>query len=88
MAVTLTDTVRPEGAMDRLRARFPHILTLEFKPAGITADPRSYRQKTRGRDDLAVAAEFVRHVRSTDATPAERGLLADAFAAAGEGAER
>ena len=88
VAVTLTDTVRPEGAMDRLRARFPHILTLEFKPAGITADPRSYRQKTRGRDDLAVAAEFVRHVRSTDATAAERELLADAFAAAGDSGER
>ena len=43
--------------MDRLRARFPHILTLEFKPAGITADPRSYAEKTRGRDDLTGAAE-------------------------------
>ena len=30
LAVTLTDTARPEAAMDRLRRRFPHILTLEF----------------------------------------------------------
>jgi exonuclease SbcD len=82
LAVTLTDTARPEGAMDRLRARFPHILTLEFKPEGITADSRSYGQKVRGRDDLAVAAEFVRHVRSTDATGLERELLASAFAVA------
>jgi DNA repair protein SbcD/Mre11 len=82
VAVTLTDTVRPEGAMERLRARFPHILTLEFKPEGVTADPRSYGQKVKGRDDLTVAAEFVRHVRNNDATGAERELLAAAFTAA------
>jgi len=33
--------------MDRLRARFPHILTLEFKPEGLTADPRSYGRRSR-----------------------------------------
>jgi DNA repair protein SbcD/Mre11 len=82
VAVTLTDTARPEGAMERLRARFPHILTLEFKPEGVTADPRSYGQKVKGRDDLTVAAEFVRHVRNDDATGPERQLLAAAFTAA------
>jgi DNA repair protein SbcD/Mre11 len=82
VAVTLTDAARPEGAMDRLRARFPHILTLEFKPEGVAADPRGYGQKVKGRDDLAVAAEFVRHVRNTDATGSERDLLAAAFTAA------
>ena len=82
VAVTLTDTARPEGAMDKLRARFPHILTLEFKPAGVTLDKRSYGQKVKGRDDLAVAAEFVRHVRNTEATEFEHELLADAFTAA------
>jgi len=88
LAVTLTDTVRPEGAMDRLRARFPHILTLEFKPEGVTADRRSYGQKVKGRNDLAVAAEFVRHVRNTDASEPERALLADAFAAARDAGDR
>jgi exonuclease SbcD len=86
LAVTLTDTVRPEGAMDRLRARFPHILTLEFKPEGVTADPRSYGAKVKGRDDLTVAAEFVRHVRHTDATGPERQLLEAAFTAARDSA--
>ena len=82
VAVTLTDTVRPEGAMERLRARFPHVLTLEFKPEGVTADPRSYGEKVKGRDDLTVAAEFVRHVRHDDATGPERELLMAAFTAA------
>ena len=88
VAVTLTDPARPEGAMDRLRARFPHILTLEFRPEGVTTDERSYGQKVKGRDDLTVAAEFVRHVRNTAATIPEQELLAAAFAAAREGGDR
>jgi exonuclease SbcD len=84
LAVTLTDTVRPDNAMDRLRRRFPHILTLDFKPEGVTADRRSYRERVRGRDDLTVAAEFVRHVRNTAPTDTEQDLLKTAFAAISE----
>ncbi|HEX4087425.1 MAG TPA: exonuclease SbcCD subunit D [Trebonia sp.] len=86
VAVTLTDTARPEAAMDRLRRRFPHVLTLEFKPDGVTPDQRSYRERVKGRDDLTVAAEFVRHVRNTEATEPERELLEHAFAAARDSA--
>ena len=86
LSVTLTDTSRPEAAMDRLRNRFPHILTLEFKPEGITADGRSYGARVKGRDDLTIASEFVKHVRSAPATPAEHDLLAAAFEAVREGA--
>jgi exonuclease SbcD len=81
LAVTLTDAARPEGAMERLRRRFPHILTLEFKPEGVRADQRSYRERVSGRDDLAVAAEFVRHVRNSDPSGRERELLGAAFTA-------
>ena len=87
VAVTLTDTARPEAAMDRLRRRFPHVLTLEFKPEGVTADQRSYRERVKGRDDLTVAAEFVRHVRNTEATELEHELLAAAFTAARDRAD-
>jgi DNA repair protein SbcD/Mre11 len=82
LAVTLTDKARPDAAMDRLRRRFPHVLTLDFKPEGVTPDQRSYRERVKGRDDLTVAAEFVRHVRNTEATSPERELLETAFAAA------
>ncbi len=34
VSVTLTDPSRPEGAMDSLRARFPHVLVLAFEPEG------------------------------------------------------
>jgi DNA repair protein SbcD/Mre11 len=80
LAVTLTDQARPEAAMDRLRRRFPHILTLEFRPDGVPEDARSYRARVAGRDDLAVASEFVTHVRNTPATSQEQRLLAAAFA--------
>jgi exonuclease SbcD len=86
VAVTLTDPARPEAAMDRLRRRFPHVLTLEFKPEGVTRDQRSYRERVKGRDDLTVAAEFVRHVRNTEATEVEHELLAAAFTAARDSA--
>ena len=82
LAVTITDLARPQAAMDRLRRRFPHVLTLAFEPEGMVADERSYRARVAGRDDLTVAAEFVRHVRNAEPTAGERELLAAAFAAA------
>ena len=79
VSVVLTDASRPEGAMDKLRRRFPHVLVLAYEPEGAAAGPRSYRARVAGRDDLAVTAEFVQHVRNEPVTPGERALLAAAF---------
>jgi len=81
VSVTLTDPVRPEGAMDALRARYPHILVLCYEPSGVVRDDLDYRARIAGRDDLSIAAEFVRHVRNSPPTAPERELLAAAFAA-------
>jgi DNA repair protein SbcD/Mre11 len=81
LSVTLTDPSRPEGAMDALRARFPHILVLAFEPEGVAPDARAYRARIAGRDDESIAAEFVRHVRNAPPTEGERRLLAGAFEA-------
>jgi exonuclease SbcD len=81
LSVTLTDPVRPDGAMDRLRARFPHVLVLGFEPEGAGNDRGGYRARVAGRDDESIAAEFVRHVSGAPPTPAERKLLAAAFQA-------
>jgi DNA repair protein SbcD/Mre11 len=79
VSVTLTDPVRPEGPMDALRARFPHVLVLTFEPEGAVADDQGYKARVAGRDDQAIAEEFVRHVRNAPVTEGERRLLADAF---------
>jgi DNA repair protein SbcD/Mre11 len=81
VSVTLTDQSRPEGAMDALRARFPHVLVLAYEPEGAVPDGRGYRARIAGRDDESIAAEFVRHVRNAPATEGERRLLAGAFEA-------
>ena len=88
VSVTLTDPARPEAPMDALRTRFPHILILTFDPDGAVADGRGYRARVAGRDDLAIAAEFVKHVRNAPATQPERRLLAEAFEAARAEGER
>ena len=75
MSVTLTDPSRPEGAMDALRARFPHVLVLALEPEGVVPDERGYRARIAGRDDLSVAAEFVRHVSNAPPTAGEERLL-------------
>jgi exonuclease SbcD len=81
VSVTLTDPSRPEGPMDALRARFPHILVLTFEPEGAVPQAGCYRARVAGRDDQAIAAEFVQHVRNAPVTDGERRLLTDAFEA-------
>ena len=81
VSVTLTDPSRPEGAMDKLRSRFAHVLVLAFEPEGVVPDERGYRARIAGRNDLSVAAEFVRHVSQAPPTEAEQQLLTQAFEA-------
>ena len=81
VSVTLTDPGRPEGAMDALRGRFPHVLVLGFEPEGAVPDGRGYRARVAGRDDESIAAEFIRHVSSAPPTAGEERLLRSAFEA-------
>jgi len=87
VSVTLTDASRPEGAMERLRARFPHVLVLSYEPGEPQGDRHSYRARVAGRGDLAIAAGFVEHVRRAPSTDGERALLTAAFQAARLGAD-
>jgi exonuclease SbcD len=79
LSVTLTDPGRPADPMTRLRRRFAHVLVLEHAPEGMAAASGSYRLRLAGRDDLAVARDFVTHVRGSAPSPEEDGLLAEAF---------
>ncbi|MBB1257346.1 exonuclease SbcCD subunit D [Streptomyces alkaliterrae] len=82
LEVTLTDAVRPAGAMARLAERFPHVLNLVFDPEDTDhADGAlGYADRLRGRDDHQITADFVAHVRGgRGPDDAERALLRDAL---------
>jgi len=62
--VTLTDAVRPLGAMDRLKRRFPHTLVLQFEPEGAVVPLSTYAARLGTRhDDFDVCCDFLAHVR-------------------------
>jgi len=84
--VTLTDAVRPEQPMERLRSRFPHALVLSFAPAGEPA-PGVLTAMPSGRSDHQVALDFVHEMRGTPATDAESDLLLGACDACAEDPE-
>ena len=81
--VTLTDAVRPDRPMDRLRVRFPHTLVLGFAPEGGSPDLPVAAQP-RGRSDHEIALDFVDAMRGAPATDAESALLLAACDACGE----
>jgi DNA repair protein SbcD/Mre11 len=72
--VVLTDAVRPEQPMERLRSRFPHALVLTFAPAG-GPEPGLLTAAPTGRSDHEVALDFVEEMRGAPATAAESALL-------------
>ena len=77
--VTLTDPVRPMGAMERVRRRFPHTLELRFEPEGVATPLRPYSARTEARPAVDVCCDFLEHVRGgRGATPPERALLEEA----------
>lgn len=81
LSITLLDQVRPQAAMERLRARFAHLLALDWQPPEGPADSRSYRERIVGRSDVAIARSFIDHVRGSQITPAEDLLLQGALEA-------
>jgi exonuclease SbcD len=75
--VTVTDAVRPERPMERLRSRFPHALVLVFAPDGEPL-PSVVAVTPRGRSDHEVALDFVEAMRGAPAAPGESRLLQEA----------
>ncbi len=77
--ITLTDSVRPMGAMEQVRRRFPDTLVLAFEPVGAQAIACTSAASARQRGDLDLCCDFLTHVRAGNAASAqERALLATA----------
>ena len=81
--VTLTDPVRPLGAMEQVRRRFPHTLELRLDPQGASVPLRPYAAaRSSSRSDVEVCCDFLAHVRGgRAATDDERALLGEAVEA-------
>src|SRR5699024_3559885 len=80
--VTLTDPVRPVGALDQVSRRFPHLLQLQFDPQGEVVPVRSYAARVARREPLDVCCDFVTDVRQgATADEAETRLLRAALGA-------
>jgi exonuclease SbcD len=80
--VTLTDPVRPQDAMERLRRRFPHTAVLAFAPERTGEEPGgTYADRVRGLEDAELIAGFVREMRGSAADDVELGLVRDALTA-------
>lgn len=78
----LTDPVLPPEAMARLRARFPHALTLVHRPpTGGDGREGGYTQRVRGRSDIDLTLDFVEHVTGAPASDDERADLVTAVSA-------
>jgi exonuclease SbcD len=74
--VTLTDPSRPASPMERLREKWPHTLTLEFKPEGeriSSADDLARLRATT--DPVEICTLFVEYVDTTTPTDAELAIL-------------
>ena len=82
LQVTLTDPVRPQAAMERLRERFPYALVLGFDPeGGERPRERSWASRVAERSETDIALDFVAHMRGEQADDDERDLLFRAFEA-------
>jgi exonuclease SbcD len=82
LSVELTDPIRPLEPMRRLREKFPYTLVTQWVPE--SADHRTAAGRpgrSAGGDDLVLLVDFVRDVRGTEASPAERILLHEAAVA-------
>lgn len=82
LSVTLTDRARPDRPIDRLRAKFPYLLHVEFVPAGLPPAYPSAQLPATGRDPRELAADFIAHVTGVAADTEELELFAQAYASA------
>jgi exonuclease SbcD len=81
--ITVTDRVRPDALMDRLKSRFPHALQVFHEPEGSVTPSRSGTTAVSERNPRELGADFISYVTKVGASEGE----VDVFAAGYEAAE-
>jgi DNA repair protein SbcD/Mre11 len=78
LRVVLTDRVRPAAPMERLRAKWPYVLALDFEPeGGLTGQAIELRHVARSADPLQICASFVEFASGGAAGPDQLAILRD-----------
>jgi exonuclease SbcD len=82
LRVTVTDRVRPDSLMDRLKSRFPHVLQVFHEPEG--AIERGVRGTTvvSERDSRELGSDFIAYVTKTEASDGELACFVAGYEAA------
>jgi exonuclease SbcD len=80
LSVTVTDQERPVDGMRKLRERFPYAVHMDWQPPfDVTSVEIQAVAVKAGKPDAQICAEFVEECRGTQATEAERALVAQAI---------
>ena len=69
--VTVTDRVRPDSLMDRIRSRFPHALQVFHEPEGAIDRGRSGTTVVSERDPRELGSDFIAYVTKAVASEGE-----------------
>ena len=78
LRVVLTDQARPVAPMERLRAKWPHTLVLDFEPEeGLGCRASEPRQVARTADPVQICAGFVEFAGGSAPSAAQVAVLTD-----------
>ena len=80
--LTVTDRVRPDSLMDRLKSRFPHALQVFHEPAGTIDRGRGGTTVVSERDPRELGSDFIAYVTKTEASGGEVDVFEAGFEAA------
>lgn len=80
--VTVTDRVRPDSLMDRLKSRFPHALQVFHEPEGAIDRGRSGTTVVSERDPRELGSDFIAYVTKTEASGGEVDVFEAGYEAA------
>ncbi|NUO35355.1 MAG: exonuclease SbcCD subunit D [Dermatophilaceae bacterium] len=80
--VTVTDRVRPDSLMDRLKSRFPHALQVFHEPEGAVERTRGGTTVVSERDPRELGSDFIAYVTKTEASGGEVDVFEAGYEAA------
>ena len=82
MRATVTDRVRPDSLLDRLRSRFPHTLQVFHEPEGAVDRGRVGSTVSSERDPHELGEDFLAYVTRGRPSAGEVGVFAAGYDAA------